>query len=148
MEIKAIQASLPHRYPFLMVDRVTELVLGKHIHAYKNITINENIFTGHFPNFPVFPGVMTIEAMAQACGILGHETLSAERKINQEVSAYLLVSVDKARFNQPVIPGDRLDLEAQLLSRKSKFWRFNCIAKVNDKKACSAEILCAEGGIA
>ena len=147
IEIKEIQATLPHRYPFLMVDRVTEMVLGKYIHAYKNITINENIFTGHFPNFPIFPGVLTIEAMAQACGILGHKTLSKERNIDQEASAYLLVSVDKARFSHAVTPGDRLDLEARLVSRKKQFWRFACTAKVNDKKACSANIICAEGEI-
>ena len=147
IEVKEIQKHLPHRYPFLLVDRVTEIVLGKHIYAYKNITINEQVFTGHFPNFPIFPGVLTIEAMAQACGILGHQTLSQEKSINQEVSAYLLVSVDKARFSHAVVPGDRLDLEARLVSRKKKFWRFDCIAKVNDKKACSAGIVCAEGEV-
>ena len=145
MNIQEIQNNLPHRYPLLMVDRVVELQPGEYIRAYKNISINEQVFNGHFPDFPIFPGVLTIEAMAQACGILGHQTLAMEKDIDQKVSAYLLVSVDKARFHHAVTPGDRLDLEARLISRKKIFWRFDCISKVDGKKVCSAEILCAEG---
>ncbi|MDC0085724.1 3-hydroxyacyl-ACP dehydratase FabZ, partial [Oceanospirillaceae bacterium] len=105
MDVKEIREYLPHRYPFLLVDRVTELNLGDSIVAYKNVTVNEPFFNGHFPDHPVMPGVLVIEAMAQAAGILGFKTMD---KTPQDGSIYYFVGSDKLRFKRPVVPGDKL----------------------------------------
>lgn len=140
MEIKEIKEFLPHRYPFLLVDRVLELELGERILAYKNITANEEVFNGHFPQAPIFPGVMIIEAMAQAAGILGFKTVG---KKPDEKTLYLFAGVDGVRFKRQVVPGDRLTLEASIESVKRNIWRFNCRATVDGKLACEARLLCA-----
>lgn len=140
MEIKEIKEFLPHRYPFLLVDRVVELVPGEHILAYKNITANEEVFNGHFPQAAIFPGVMIIEAMAQAAGILGFSTVNKRPDDN---TLYLFAGVDGVRFKRRVIPGDRLMLEASINSVKRNIWRFNCRALVDDNLACEAQLLCA-----
>jgi len=140
MEIKEIKEFLPHRYPFLLVDRVLELELGERILAYKNITANEEVFNGHFPQAPIFPGVMIIEAMAQAAGILGFKTVN---KKPDEKTLYLFAGVDGVRFKRQVVPGDRLTLEASIESVKRNIWRFHCRATVDDKLACEARLLCA-----
>jgi 3-hydroxyacyl-[acyl-carrier-protein] dehydratase len=140
MDINEIKQRLPHRYPFLLVDRVVELEEGKRILAYKNITSNEDVFNGHFPNTPIFPGVMIIEAMAQAAGILGFVT---ENKFADENALYLFAGVDGVRFKKQVIPGDRLMLEAEIDSVKRTIWRFKCRATVEGELACEATILCA-----
>jgi len=132
---------LPHRYPFLLVDRVTELNLGESIIAYKNVTINEPFFNGHFPDHPVMPGVLIIEAMAQAAGILGFKTMD---KTPQDGSIYYFVGSDKLRFKRPVVPGDRLQLEASIRSEKRGIWKFECSASVDGELAASATILCAD----
>lgn len=140
MEIKEIKEFLPHRYPFLLVDRVLELEVGERILAYKNITANEEVFNGHFPQAPIFPGVMIIEAMAQAAGILGFKTVN---KKPDEKTLYLFAGVDGVRFKRQVVPGDRLMLEASIESVKRNIWRFNCRSTVDDKLACEARLLCA-----
>lgn len=141
MDVVEIKKWLPHRYPFLLVDRVVELREGEYIHAYKNISINEAVFNGHFPQAPIFPGVMIIEAMAQASGILGFKTMG---KTPQDGSVYLFAGADKVRFRRQVIPGDRLELEATVVSTKSGIWKFECSASVDGKRAASAVILCAD----
>ncbi len=140
MEIREIKEFLPHRYPFLLVDRVLELVPGERILAYKNITANEEVFNGHFPQAPIFPGVMIIEAMAQASGILGFSTVN---KRPDEKTLYLFAGVDGVRFKRQVIPGDRLMLEASIDSVKRNIWKFSCRATVDNNLACEAQLLCA-----
>jgi 3-hydroxyacyl-[acyl-carrier-protein] dehydratase len=141
MDVKEIREYLPHRYPFLLVDRVTELNLGKSIVAYKNVTVNEPFFNGHFPDHPVMPGVLILEAMAQAAGILGFKTMD---KTPQDGSIYYFVGSDKLRFKRPVVPGDKLQLEATIMSEKRGIWKFECRASVDDQLVASATILCAD----
>ncbi len=139
MDINEIKEYLPHRYPFLLVDRVVELELGESIVAYKNVTVNEPFFNGHFPHHPVMPGVLIIEAMAQATGLLGFRSLG-ERP--QEDMLYILAGVNKVKFRKQVVPGDQLVLHAELVKRKGKMWFFNTEARVDGKLAASAELLC------
>ncbi|MCY1274926.1 3-hydroxyacyl-[acyl-carrier-protein] dehydratase FabZ [compost metagenome] len=142
MDINEIREYLPHRYPFLLVDRVVDLdVEGKRIRAYKNVSINEPFFNGHFPQHPIMPGVLIIEAMAQAAGILGFKMLDVKPA---DGTLYYFVGSDKLRFRQPVLPGDQLILSAQFLSVKRGIWKFDCHASVDGKEVCSAEIICAE----
>jgi 3-hydroxyacyl-[acyl-carrier-protein] dehydratase len=141
MDIDEIKEYLPHRYPFLLVDRVLELNLGESILAYKNITYNEQLFQGHFPDKAVFPGVLTVEAMAQAAGILGFRTMD---KKPQDGSMYLFVGADKLRFKRQIIPGDQLMLRATVLSEKRGIWKFKVSADVDEKVCASATILCAD----
>jgi len=140
MNINEIMALLPHRYPFLLIDRVVEIELGKRIVAYKNITFNEDVFNGHFPGAPIFPGVMIIEALAQASGVLGFATsgMSAD-----DGKLYLFAGVDKARFKRPVVPGDKLTLTAEVDTVKRNIWRFNTTASVDGQLCCEATLLCA-----
>ena len=132
---------LPHRYPFLFVDKIVSVDLGKKIHAQKNVAINEDFFNGHFPNKPVMPGVLIIEALAQAAGILGFMTMD---KIPEEGSIYYFAGVDKVRFKNPVIPGDIVNLNASIMSEKKGIWKFDCSADVEGKNVCEAIILCAD----
>ena len=141
MDVVEILEHLPHRYPFLLVDRVVDYELGKSIHAYKNLTINEPFFAGHFPGLPVMPGVLIIDAMAQAAGILGFKMLDLKPA---DGTLYYFVGSDKLRFRNPVTPGDQLILEAKFVSCKRQIWKFECQASVDGKPVCSAEIICAE----
>lgn len=141
MLLSEIREYLPHRYPFLLVDRVEQLVEGESIVAYKNITINEPFFNGHFPQYAVMPGVLITEAMAQAAGILGFKTMN---KKPAEGSMYLFVGADNLRFKRQVIPGDKLTLEAKILSEKRGIWKFQCRATVDGALVASATILCAD----
>jgi len=142
MDINEIREYLPHRYPFLLVDRVVELdTEAKRIRAYKNVTINEPFFNGHFPQHPIMPGVLIIEAMAQAAGLLGFKMMNAKPA---DGTLYYFVGSDKLRFRQPVVPGDQLALEAAFISVKRGIWKFDCRATVDGKPVCSAEIICAE----
>lgn len=142
MDINQIREYLPHRYPFLLVDRVAELDLeGKSIRAYKNVSINEPFFNGHFPEHPIMPGVLIIEAMAQAAGLLGFSLMGAKAAAD---TLYLFVGSDNLRFRSPVTPGDQLILEARVLSTKRGLWKFECQASVDGKAVCSGEIICAE----
>ena len=139
-DINSIKHLLPHRYPFLLVDRVVDIDPGKWIHAYKNITSNEEIFNGHFPDAPIFPGVMIVEAMAQVSGVLGFATVGKKENGN---ALYLFAGVDKVRFKRQVIPGDRLDMESEIVSVKRNIWRFQCKAMVEGQLASEATIMCA-----
>jgi 3-hydroxyacyl-[acyl-carrier-protein] dehydratase len=137
MEISRILSLLPHRYPFLLVDRVVECVPGERLLAVKNVTINEPHFTGHFPAKPVMPGVLIIEALAQATGLLAMESVPPD-----DHAIYLLVGVDKARFRRQVEPGDQLHLEVKLLKRRREIWVFDCVASVDGQLVATAEIMC------
>jgi 3-hydroxyacyl-[acyl-carrier-protein] dehydratase len=141
MDVNEIRKYLPHRYPFLLVDRVVELTPGESIVAYKNVTVNEPFFNGHFPDHPVMPGVLIVEAMAQAAGILGFKTMD---KTPQDGSIYYFVGADNLRFKRPVVPGDRLQLEASVLSEKRGIWKFQVEATVEGDTVSSATILCAD----
>jgi 3-hydroxyacyl-[acyl-carrier-protein] dehydratase len=137
MDIQKIQNHLPHRYPFLLVDRVVEIELGKRLVALKNVTVNEPFFQGHFPSKPVMPGVLLIEAMAQATGLLAMESTDVPKE-----AIYYLVGVDKARFKRPVVPGDQVKLEVEVIKRKREIWVFSAVARVDDAAVASAEIMC------
>lgn len=139
MDIHKVMSLLPHRYPFLLVDRVLDYQSGNYLHAIKNVTINEPYFTGHFPIKPVMPGVLILEALAQATGLLAMETQE-----NYDGSTlYYLVGIDKARFKQPVVPGDQLHLNVSLIKERRNIWVFDCKATVDDKVVASAEIMCS-----
>lgn len=139
IDIEKIQALLPHRYPFLLIDRVLEVEKGQSIKALKNITFNEPFFQGHFPNKSVMPGVLIIEAMAQAAGLLG--TLGVEEGKLSEDSLFYLVGVDKVRFRRPVVPGDQLILDVNFITLKRNIWKFHASARVDSHLVTSAEIL-------
>jgi 3-hydroxyacyl-[acyl-carrier-protein] dehydratase len=139
MDIHEILKRLPHRYPFLLVDRVLELEKGKRIKALKNITINEPFFGGHFPQRPVMPGVLMIEALAQTAAILSFETLGA---LPDAKTVYYLGGVDGARFKRPVEPGDQLTLEATLDRMKSGVFKFSARALVGEELAVEAQLIC------
>lgn len=141
LDVNEIRKYLPHRYPFLLIDRVVDLKIGESIVAYKNITINEGIFQGHFPDYPVFPGVLILEAMAQACGVLGFKTMG---KTPEDGSIYLYAGIDNVRFKKQVVPGDQLYIEAKKLSDRRGIWKFECVARVDGQLAASATILCAD----
>lgn len=140
MDIQKIKEYLPHRYPFLLVDRVLEIEPGKRLLAFKNVTYNEPFFAGHFPELPIMPGVLIIEAMAQATGLLASETAP---EVLGKGMTYYLVGLDKVRFKRPVVPGDRLMLEANYLRHKRNIWAFACKAEVDGEFVASAEIMCA-----
>lgn len=141
LDIHEILNHLPHRYPFLLIDRVTECEPGKHLLGYKNVTYNEPYFTGHFPQRPVMPGVLILEALAQATGILAFRTVG---KVPDENSLYYFVGIDKARFKQPVSPGDQLELKVTYIKQKRGIWKFDGEALVDGNVVCSAELMCAE----
>ena len=140
MNVEQIRNYLPHRYPFLLVDRVLEYEVGKSLTAIKNVTVNEPWVNGHFPHQPIMPGVLIIEALAQATGLLGFRTMGEEPQTD---TLYLLVAVDKARFKQAVVPGDQLVMKVELIKRKGIMWVFSAEARVDGKLAVSAELMCA-----
>ena len=137
MQISEILAAIPHRYPFLLVDRVVELEEGARIVAYKNVTINEEFFTGHFPGRPIMPGVLILEAMAQAAALLVFRTL----KPTTNSADIFFMAIDKAKFRRPVVPGDRLQLELTVLRRKTSVWKFRGVATIDGERAAEAELM-------
>ena len=141
MDIDEIREYLPHRYPFLLIDRVTELTRGESIVGFKNITYNEQLFQGHFPDKPLFPGMLTLEAMAQAAGILGFATVD---KRPADGSMYMFVGADNVRFKRQVVPGDRLMLRATILGNRRGIWKFDVSSDVDGALCASATILCAD----
>lgn len=141
IDIKEIFKYLPHRYPFLLVDRVTNIELGVSLKAFKNITFNEPQFTGHFPDNPIMPGVLIIEAMAQCTGIL---MFKSQGKELDSPTLYYLASVDNCKFRIPAVPGDRLDFEVTTLGNKRAIWKFSCVTKVNGKIVASCDMKCAQ----
>ncbi|MFT6878140.1 MAG: 3-hydroxyacyl-[acyl-carrier-protein] dehydratase [Granulosicoccus sp.] len=143
-DIREILKYLPHRYPFLMIDRVIDFQAGESLTAIKNITINEPIFTGHFPQSPIFPGVLVLEAMAQACALQAFKSMGG---YPSEKTLYLLVGIDKARFKRQIIPGDQIVFHVTLQKERRGILRFDATAKVDDVLACSAEVLIARNEI-
>jgi 3-hydroxyacyl-[acyl-carrier-protein] dehydratase len=140
LDIEAIMKQLPHRYPFLLVDRVLECIPGERITALKNVTFNEPFFTGHFPHRPVMPGVIVIEALAQAAGILAFRTVGV---IPDENTRFFFVAIDRARFRKPVEPGDQIILKASLTRSFKGIWKFHALAEVGGAEVASAEIMLA-----
>lgn len=141
MDSLEIQRYLPHRYPFLLVDRVVEITANESILAYKNLTINEGYFAGHFPGNPIFPGVMLVEAMAQAAGILG---FYSQGKTADGGSTYYFAGADNLRFKRPCVPGDKVMLHAQVVSVRRGIWKFDVSSNVDGELAAKATILCAD----
>lgn len=141
MDIYEILEYLPHRFPFLLVDKVVDYKPGEYLIAVKNVSVNEPFFPGHFPKRPVFPGVLIMEALAQATGLLAFKT---QGKKPDGSSLYYFAGIDNCRFKQPVQPGDQLFLEVKLLTTKRNIWKFSAEAKVDGKVVASAELMCAE----
>mgnify|MGYP001212057272 CR=1 FL=1 len=141
MDIEKIKEYLPHRYPFLLVDRVLELEHNKRIVALKNVTTNEPFFQGHFPHYAVMPGVLIIEALAQTAALLSFASTGEKRDENTVV---YLVGIDDARFKRPTVPGDALILEAEFLMEKRGLVKYSTRAKVGDQLACEATLLCTK----
>jgi 3-hydroxyacyl-[acyl-carrier-protein] dehydratase len=141
MDIHAILEHLPHRYPMLLVDRVLELVPGERIVALKNVSINEPFFPGHYPHHPVMPGVLVIEAMAQAAALLSFKSMGEK---SDEKSVYYFVGIDAARFKRPVVPGDQMILEVSVKATRRGIWKFSAQAKVDGQVAAEAELMCTE----
>lgn len=135
-DLEQIKAVLPHRYPFLLIDRVLEVRDGEYSKALKNVTGNEQVFQGHFPDFPVFPGVMIVEAMAQTAGFVINSHPDAKNK----KAIVFFAGIEKAKFRQPVVPGDQLILETTLTSCRRGFWVFEGLATVEGKRVAQAEV--------
>lgn len=143
MDIKEIQRILPHRYPFLLVDRIVEIDLGKRIVGIKNVSVNEPFFQGHFPGYPVMPGVLIIEAMAQVGGVLAFK--SVEEKMDISGKLVYFAGIDKAKFRKPVFPGDQIRFELDVIHIKEPYWKLKGVALVDGKKACEAELMALVG---
>lgn len=145
MNIHEVLEYLPHRYPFLLIDRVLECKPGEYLTAVKNVTVNEPFFPGHFPKRPVFPGVLIMEALAQATGILAFKTTDSKP---DDKSLYYFAGIDNARFKRPVEPGDQLHLRVEVVKAKRGIWKFKGEASVEGKVVASADLMCAEQEIA
>jgi len=141
MNVEDIKEYLRQRYPFLLVDRVIEMELGKSIVAYKNVTVNEPFFQGHFPEQPILPGVLIIEALAQAAGVLGFKS---QEKKPKDGYLYYFVGADDVRLRRPVVPGDQLQLEAEIITNKRGIYKFSCRATVAGGLVGTMTIMCAE----
>lgn len=139
MDIHEVLQHLPHRYPFLLIDRVTDYKIGEYLVAIKNVTINEPFFQGHFPVRPVMPGVLVVESMAQATGVLSFKTAEARPDSR---SLYYLAGIDKVRFKNPVEPGHQLVLSVELIRQTRGVWKYNAKAEIEGKLASSAELIC------
>lgn len=140
LDVIDIQKILPHRFPFLLVDRITQIEKEKFIEAYKNVTIGEQIFQGHFPDHPIYPGVMIIEGMAQAGGVLAFESMSKDEQSDTQDKVVYFMSIDKAKFRSPVKPGDKLVYKLSVIKHKGSIWVLDGKAYVDDKLACEAEL--------
>lgn len=149
MDIEEIRRYLPHRYPFLLIDRIVEVEAGSHIRALKNVSANEPFFQGHFPGKAVMPGVLVIEAMAQAAGILGVKSGKKELGLSdepEEDGIYFFVGIDKARFRKTVVPGDQIVFDVKLIRSRRGIWSFTAEARVDGQVVCDAEIMCTAAG--
>jgi 3-hydroxyacyl-[acyl-carrier-protein] dehydratase len=140
MDIQDVMKYLPHRYPFLLVDRVQEMTLGERIVGIKNVTINEHFFVGHFSHYPVMPGVLIIEAMAQTAAILSFRSRNV---IPDENSVLYFAGIDNARFKRPVVPGDTLVMEMKVQREMRGIWKYSGVARVGDEVAAQADLMCA-----
>jgi len=141
MNINDVKNFLPHRYPFLLIDKVLNIEIGKSLTAIKNVSFNEPHFTGHFPSQPIMPGVLIIEALAQATGILAFKSEVGKPREGQ---IYMLVGIDNARFKRMVEPGDQLKLEVEVITIKRGIWKFKGTAFVDDKVVTSVELMCTQ----
>jgi len=139
-DVVEIQKILPHRYPFLLLDRVTKLEKGVSIEGYKNVSISEPVFQGHFPDHPIYPGVMIIEGMAQAGGVLAFKSSSEENQDDMSDKVVYFMSIDKAKFRSPVTPGDQLVYKLTVMKQRGAIWQLNAKAYVNDKLVAQAEL--------
>ena len=139
-DIRKILDTLPHRYPFILVDKVISLVPNETITAIKNVTINEEFFVGHFPNYPVMPGVLIIEALAQTAGILSFKSMNETADDN---TLYFFVGIDNCRFKKPVVPGDVLNLNVSIEKVRGGVWKYNAIATVEGNTCAQADLMCA-----
>jgi len=139
-DVVEIQKILPHRYPFLLLDRVTQLEKGVSIEGYKNVSISEPVFQGHFPDHPIYPGVMIIEGMAQAGGVLAFKSSSEEDQDDMENKVVYFMSIDKAKFRSPVTPGDQLVYKLTVIKQRGAIWQLDAKAYVDDKLVAQAEL--------
>ena len=140
IDVVEIQKIIPHRFPFLLIDRVMDLQSGKSINAYKNVSISENIFQGHFPGHPIYPGVMIVEGLAQAGGILAFKSLSEEEQKDTSNKVVYFMSIDKCKFRAPVTPGDRLDYKVSVIKHRGNIWVLKGEAYVDGKLVTEAEL--------
>jgi 3-hydroxyacyl-[acyl-carrier-protein] dehydratase len=140
IDVVEIQKILPHRFPFLLVDKVTNLVAGEHVEAYKNVTIGEHIFQGHFPDHPIYPGVMIVEGMAQAGGILAFKSASQAEQESAANKVVYFMSIDKCKFRAPVKPGDRLVYRLSVIKHRGNIWVLDAKAYVDENLVCQAEL--------
>ena len=140
MDIREILETLPHRYPFLLVDKVIEVIPGERIVAQNNVSINEEFFNGHFPHYPVMPGVLIVEALAQAAGILSFKTMGSKSDAN---SLYFFVGIDNCRFKRPVVPGDIVMLHVSIERQSRLLWKYKAQALVDGQVAAEADLMCA-----
>ncbi len=140
MDVNIIKKILPHRYPILLVDRVIAIELNQKIKAYKNVSINEEIFLGHFPKKPIYPGVMIVEGMAQAGGILAFVSMFGEDFTLAEKKIVYFMTIDRVKFRIPVVPGDRLEYEVEVLKQKGNVWQLQAYAFVDGKLVAEAEL--------
>jgi len=144
IEIREIMDLLPHRYPFLLLDRVLDYTPGKTLTAVKNISVNEPMFTGHFPRAPIYPGVLIMESLAQATGILAFKTSNDSLS---DDGLYYFAGIDNARFKKPVVPGDQMILQVEIVAHKRNIWKFKGTALVDDIVVAKADLMCAESTI-
>lgn len=140
INVTEIQKILPHRFPFLLIDRVVNVENGKYIEAYKNVTIGEQIFQGHFPDHPIYPGVMIIEGMAQAGGVLAFKSMGEDEQKGTTDKVVYFMSIDRAKFRVPVTPGDKLVYKLEVLKHKGNIWVLDSKAYVDDKLVAEAEL--------
>lgn len=140
LNVTDLQDILPHRYPFLLVDRITNIETGTSIEGYKNVSISEPVFQGHFPDHPIYPGVMIVEGMAQAGGVLAFKSLSADAKEDIQDKVVYFMSIDKAKFRAPVTPGDKLVYKISVMKNKGAVWQFDAKAYVDEKLVAQAEL--------
>lgn len=139
-DVVEIQKILPHRYPFLLLDRVTQLEKGVSIEGYKNVSISEPVFQGHFPDHPIYPGVMIIEGMAQAGGVLAFQSSNDEEKEDMQNKVVYFMSIDKAKFRSPVTPGDKLVYKLTVIKQRGAIWQLDAKAYVDEKLVAQAEL--------
>ncbi len=140
LDVVEIQKIIPHRFPFLLVDRVIDIKAGESITAYKNVSISENVFQGHFPGHPIYPGVMIIEGLAQAGGILAFKSMDEEEQEESSEKVVYFMSIDKCKFRAPVKPGDRLEYKVTVIKQKGAIWVLKGEASVDGKLATEAEL--------
>ena len=143
IDVEEIKQLIPHRYPFLLIDRVLDYVPGESLHAIKNVTVNEPAFMGHFPGYSIFPGVLILEALAQARGVLGFKSVQDKG----EGEMFLFASINNANFKRPVTPGDTMHLHLTFVKERRGMWKFYGEARVDGKVVCSADLMCARKGL-